>query len=122
MLPTVFHQDGFVRWVFTQLKVVEMQARLEDNLSGGAGGLSSSLDILARSLMHSCGNRAPLTRVVWVDDAVVGLRVVATVPVEDGDGRGGRRAEKRSFNNGGDAESSFMSISLSSIKSKVDRA
>ena len=38
------------------------------------------------SLMHSCGNRAPLTRAVWVDDAVVGLRVVATVPVEDGDG------------------------------------
>ena len=27
-----FHQIGFVRWVFTQLKVVEMQARLEDNL------------------------------------------------------------------------------------------
>ena len=70
----------------TALPLPPLPPRLEDNLSGGAGGLSSSLDILARSLMHSCGNRAPLTRAVWVDDAVVGLRVVATVPVEDGDG------------------------------------
>ena len=70
--------------------------------------------------MHSCGNRAPLTRAVWVDDAVVGLSVVAAIPVEDGDGGGGRRAERRSFINGGDAESTSMSISLSSMKSKVD--